>query len=87
MLGYSFLRQRIIGNHIVDFYCKELHLAIETDGFTHHFEETKIKDWIKTETLERLGVTLLRFNDDDVMSDLENVRLQIVDWIERHLAS
>ena len=35
MLGYDFDRQRPIGNYIVDFYCKDLQLAIEVDGITH----------------------------------------------------
>jgi very-short-patch-repair endonuclease len=35
VLGYDFDRQRPIGNFIVDFYCKELALAIEIDGDTH----------------------------------------------------
>ena len=35
MLGYDFDRQRPIDNFIVDFYCKELQLAIEIDGDTH----------------------------------------------------
>ncbi len=37
-LGFRFSRQIPIGNYIVDFYCKELQLAIEVDG-SIHFEE------------------------------------------------
>jgi very-short-patch-repair endonuclease len=35
ILGYDFDRQRPIDRYIVDFYCKELRLAIEIDGSTH----------------------------------------------------
>ena len=34
-LGVQFLRQRPIGNYIVDFYCHRLRLALEIDGITH----------------------------------------------------
>lgn len=34
--GYRFLRQKPLLSYIVDFYCDELKLAIELDGFSHH---------------------------------------------------
>jgi very-short-patch-repair endonuclease len=59
ILGFDFDRQRPIGNYIVDFYCKELSLAIEIDGDTHIYrydydDERQIE-------LEKLGVHFLRF--------------------------
>jgi very-short-patch-repair endonuclease len=42
LLGFD--RQRCIDNYIVDFYCKELMLAIEIDGNYHQFEEEILKD-------------------------------------------
>ena len=44
MLGFRFLRQRPIGNYIVDFFSKELKLIIELDGYSHHLEEVAIED-------------------------------------------
>jgi hypothetical protein len=35
MMEYDFDRQKPVGNYIVDFYCKDLMLAIEVDGITH----------------------------------------------------
>ena len=35
-LNYRFIRQKPIGKYIVDFYSKELSLAIELDGLSHH---------------------------------------------------
>jgi very-short-patch-repair endonuclease len=43
LMGYDFDRQRPIGNYIVDFYCKDLQLALEVDGVTHEEESAKIK--------------------------------------------
>ena len=44
MYGYDFHRQKPIDNFIVDFFCHELMLAIELDGYSHQLEETYIKD-------------------------------------------
>ena len=77
MLGYSFLRQRPIENYIADFFCKELKLIIETDGITHHSPEAIEKDKVREKRLMELGYHLIRFDDAEVMWDIENVRLEI----------
>lgn len=84
MLGYHFLRQRIIGNYIADFYCKELNLVIELDGLTHTWEETVAKDARKEADLANLGYTILRFSDEQIMNDLNNVVSSIEGWIEEY---
>jgi very-short-patch-repair endonuclease len=84
MMGYSFLRQRPIDNFIADFYCKELKLVVETDGITHLSDENLSKDKLKDEKLKALGITVLRFWDDEVMNDIENVRRTIEIWIENN---
>jgi very-short-patch-repair endonuclease len=48
MNGMKFRRQHSIGPYIVDFYCHELKLAIELDGWSH--DET-MKGWLKTNPL------------------------------------
>lgn len=60
MMGYDFDRQRPIGNYIVDFFCKDLQLAIEVDGITHHDEKAVLKDKIRQEELEAMGISFLR---------------------------
>ena len=45
--GFDFDRQRCIDNYIVDFYCKDLMLAIEVDGMSHYGEEAFNKDEIR----------------------------------------
>ena len=45
--GFDFDRQRCIDNYIVDFYCKELMLAIEVDGISHNYEEVFVKDTVR----------------------------------------
>lgn len=81
ILGYDFDRQKRLDQFIVDFYCKELQLAIEIDGRTHEFEETRINDKDRQTVLEKLGVKFLRFNDYEVIHNRENVLLEIEGWI------
>jgi very-short-patch-repair endonuclease len=84
MLGYDFDRQRPIDNFIVDFYCKDLQLAIEVDGFSHEVEGAFDKDVIRQERLESLGVKFLRFEDSEVKKDMNNVLRTIEGWIKEY---
>jgi very-short-patch-repair endonuclease len=79
MLGYDFDRQRPIGNYIVDFYCKELFLAIEIDGDTHLYRDDN--DDKRQKELENLGVRFLRFEDIEIKKNMWNVLRVIEDWI------
>jgi very-short-patch-repair endonuclease len=88
MKGYGFRRQRPVLKYIADVMCKELLLVIEVDGYTHQFEEAIKKDKIKQQDLEKGGFTVLRFTDDEVLHDIENVRQAIlftVETIEKRL--
>jgi very-short-patch-repair endonuclease len=82
MRGYDFDRQRPIDRYIVDFYCKDLKLAIEIDGSSHDGEEAKVNDDIRQERLESLGVRFLRFADADVKRNMEMVVDSIELWID-----
>jgi len=82
--GYKFRRQRPVLNYIADFMCKELSLIIEVDGITHAMAETAAKDKAKQEALEQAGFTVLRFTDDEVLNDINNVQSAIEDWIENY---
>lgn len=73
MGGYSFYRQRPIDWYIVDFYCPDLCLAIEVDGRSHVGKEKLKGDCTRQRRLEELGVTVLRFSDQEVLHELENV--------------
>lgn len=81
MLGYDFDRQRPIDQYIVDFYCKDLMLAIEIDGETHNIKGADIKDSQRQQRLEGLGVRFLRFTDWDVKQNMEGVLQTIERWI------
>jgi very-short-patch-repair endonuclease len=81
MHGYDFDRQRPIDEYIVDFYCKDLMLAIEVDGESHYSEEAYFKDIERQKRLESLGVSFIRFEDLEVKREIANVLRSIEQWI------
>ena len=83
MCSYDFDRQRPIDNYFVDFYCKDLVLAIEIDGKSHYGNENR--DEAKDKRLKQFGVTVLRFDDIDVRYNLEKVLETIEKWIDENV--
>lgn len=81
LFGLKFLRQRTISDYIVDFFCKEVNLIIEIDGYSHHFEEVFDKDVKRQKELEELGFTVLRFPDEEVINDFNNVFRTLEIWL------
>ena len=79
--GYQFLRQRPVANYIADFMCKDLKLIIEADGATHN-EDNYQADQTRKAELEKLGFTVLRFHDEEIMNDIDNVRRSLENWVE-----
>ena len=73
MHDYDFHRQKPIDNYILDFFCYELLLGIEVDGYSHEIVEVYNKDIIKEKRMNELGITILRFSDFEVLRDMENV--------------
>lgn len=70
-LGVKFRRQYGIGKFIVDFYCHKLKLIIEIDGHIH--AEQKNYDKYRQEYLEKLGFTVIRYRNEQILYELENV--------------
>jgi len=81
MKSYKFNRQKPLLNYIVDFYCKKLNLVIEIDGITHYNEEAFLEDKKRQEELEKYNLHFLRFNDNEIINDMENVLKVIEKYI------
>jgi very-short-patch-repair endonuclease len=82
--GYDFDRQRPIDRFIVDFYCKELMLAIEIDGSSHDNKAAQQRDLDRQTRLESLGVKFLRFREAEVRYQTDAVVAAIADWVVQH---
>jgi len=70
---YRVYRQRPIANFIVDFYCPKLKLVIEIDGESHYQENTQAYDNERTQILQTYGLKVIRFNNDEVLSNFTGV--------------
>jgi len=68
-----FLRQKVIDNYIVDFYCAQARLIIELDGSQHYRPTRLLKDAIRTEHLESRGLTVLRIPNNAVKENFRGV--------------
>ena len=79
MNGFRFIRQKPIGDYIVDFYCKEVGLVIELDGLSHQSNEVMDLDERKQSYLESIGLKVIRFEDEDVIRDLPNV-MRVIEY-------
>lgn len=71
--GLKFRRQHRIEPYVADFACEPLRLILELDGGVHEDDEQALKDLYRQQDLERLGWSVLRFPNADVMGDLPGV--------------
>lgn len=70
-LDFKFRRQHPIGKFIVDFVCIERKLIVEIDGKIH--ENQLEADAIRTEQLNELGFKVLRYTNEQVISETDKV--------------
>ena len=73
-----FLRQKVIDNYVVDFYCAKAKLVIEVDGSQHYEENGILRDKIRTEKIEKYGLLVLRIPNNEINRNLAGV----CDYIE-----
>jgi very-short-patch-repair endonuclease len=78
LMGMGFRRQVPIGPYIADFVCSAHNLIVEVDGSHHGSSDEAAKDQKRTAYLESRGWTVLRFWNDDVLRDIDNVCRHIV---------
>ena len=81
LLNYKFTRQKPLLNYIVDFYCHKLKLIIEVDGRSH--DERTDYDSKRTESLQRLGLKIIRYSNTEVMQNIEGVYFDLMNQVQR----
>ena len=80
-LWYDFLRpypvkimkQKLIGNYIVDFFCESAKLIIELDGSQHFEEKGQEADARRTAYLESLGLMVVRYSNREINREFQAV--------------
>ena len=73
LILFVFLRQKVLGRYIADFYCAEAKLVIELDGSGHFTEEGKQYDEERTAFLEEYGLTVIRIPNTDIHKNFRGV--------------
>jgi very-short-patch-repair endonuclease len=71
--GFKFRRQDPVGQFVVDFHCRQAGLGVEIDGGGHNEDATAIKDARRTELLEKHGVHIIRFWNNEILKQTEAV--------------
>ena len=69
----KFVRQKILGKYIVDFYCAEAKLIVELDGSQHYETREMEYDTERTVYLEQYGIQVLRIPNNEVNQNFSGV--------------
>jgi very-short-patch-repair endonuclease len=83
VLELKFFRQYSIGKYILDFYCPLVRACIEIDGGQHNEMVAQVYDSDRTTYLQLLGITVLRFWNNDVNNNIEGVYQEIYNTLEQ----
>jgi very-short-patch-repair endonuclease len=81
--GWKFRRQHSVGQFVLDFYCPTVKVAVELDGAAHDHDAAQRADAARDQYLASLGITVLRFENREVMENLEGVLLRIKEQFDK----
>jgi lysyl-tRNA synthetase class 2 len=81
LAGLKFRRQMPLGRYVVDFCCESAHLVVEVDGGQHAVALEQ--DAARTSELEAMGYLVLRFWNNDVLSNADGVVESILDTLDK----
>ena len=81
-----FLRQKVLGKYIVDFYCAEAKLVVELDGSGHCTELGKQYDAERTAFLEEYGLTVIRIPNSEIHNNFRGICDYIDHTVEQSLS-
>lgn len=73
-------RQHPIGRYFADFACDRLRLILEIDGGIHDRDDVILRDHLRQVELESLDWTVLRFSNEEVLTQRERV----IEAIRKH---
>ena len=80
--GWKFRRQHGLGDFVMDFYCPIIKLCIEVDGGIHDEPDVHQKDERRTEFLEKQGIRVLRFKNEEIENNIDDVVNRIKEYIK-----
>ena len=81
-LGARFRRQHPVADYIPDFVCLSKMLVVEVDGGYHYVGNQPVNDEQRTAYLETLGYHVIRFTNEEVIGNIEQVLLKIKETMD-----
>ncbi len=81
-----FLRQKVLGKYIADFYSAKAKIVIELDGAQHRTEENELYDAERTAFLEGYGLTIIRISNDALNEDFHRICIYIDSCVKQSLS-
>ncbi len=79
----KFVRQKVLGKYIADFYCASANLVIELDGSQHYKEDGIKYDEIRTEFLQEFGIQVIRIPNNQVNMNFTGVCEYIDEYMRK----
>lgn len=83
--GVQFYRQKPLAGYIVDFYCAAARLIVELDGAQHYEAQNKANDTERSKVLAALGLEVLRFDNRQIMTEMDAVLNVIANVVEKKI--
>lgn len=83
-LGVKFRRQHPIYDYIADFYCHSRGLVVEVDGPVHNHKEAQFDDSVRSKAFEEFNIEVIRFTNDEVLLDIEEVIRKIKYHLDKY---
>jgi cyclase len=84
-IGVKFRRQHPLYDYVVDFYCHSHRLVIEVDGPIHNKEAANFDNSVRSEAFKEFKIKVIRFTNNEVLLDIENVLDKIRAQVNNHL--
>ncbi len=81
LLNLKFRRQHPLHYYVADFYCHEIKLVIEVDGGINNKNSQIEHDENRSAELERFGIRVIRFRNEEIIGDIEDVKKRIIEFI------
>jgi very-short-patch-repair endonuclease len=79
--GFKFRRQHQFGGYVADFYCRKACLVVECDGSAHNSDGQWQHDQVRDAYMLSQGLRVLRFSNDQILNDTENVLREIAEYL------
>lgn len=81
--GLKFRRQHSVGEYVMDFYCPEIKLCVELDGYGHYTVGGLERDAERTKFINGYGIHVMRFENEVVRTNVEYVVERILEYRSR----